>query len=68
MRTNLLLKVKEASNGKNLPAIGLMRTEDLIENWYKVQRFYIQVARELIVEQLKPKFELYAFDVLPINA
>lgn len=47
----------------------LMRAEDLIENWYKVQRnLYIQVAREFIVKQLKQKIGLNSHDVLPVNA
>lgn len=33
-----------------------MRVKDLIENWYEVHRnLYIQIAREFIIEQLKPQ-------------
>jgi len=34
----------------------LMRAEELIENWYEVQRnLYLQVARQFILEHLKQK-------------
>jgi hypothetical protein len=46
-----------------------MRAEDLIENWYEVQRnLYIQVAREFIIEHLKPQSRVSAHNVLPVNA
>lgn len=39
----------------------LMRAEDLIENWYEVQRnLSIQVARDFILEHLKQKVGLNA--------
>lgn len=39
----------------------LMRAEDLIENWYEVQRnLYIQVAREFITEHLTQKLGLHS--------
>lgn len=41
----------------------LMRAEELIENWYEVQRnLYLQVAREFILEHLKQKFGLNAYN------
>lgn len=47
----------------------LMRSGDLIENWYEVQRnLYIQVAREFIVEHLKPRGRGYAHNLLSVNA
>jgi len=34
----------------------LMRTEELIENWYEVQRnLSLQIARDFILEHLKQK-------------
>ena len=37
----------------------LMRAEELIENWYQLQRnLYIQVARDFILEHLKQKVGL----------
>lgn len=39
----------------------LMRSEDLIENWYELQRnLSLQVAREFILEHLTQKFGLAA--------
>ena len=36
-----------------------MRAEELIENWYQLQRnLYIQVARDFILEHLKQKVGL----------
>lgn len=47
----------------------MMRYEDIIENWYEVQRnLYIQVASEFIIEHLKPKVGLAAHNLLPVNA
>lgn len=47
----------------------LMRTEELIENWYEVQRsLYLQVAREFILEHLKQKVGLDAHQQIPVNA
>lgn len=47
----------------------LMRAKDLIENWYEVQRnLYIQVAREFIIEHLKPQVGFFAHNALPVNA
>ncbi len=47
----------------------LMRTGDLIENWYEVQRnLYIQIAREFIIEHLKPQVGGHAHNLLPVNA
>ena len=37
----------------------LMRAEELIENWYEIQRnLYLQVAHDFILEQLKNKLDL----------
>jgi hypothetical protein len=46
-----------------------MRTEELIENWYEVQRsLYLQVAREFILEHLKQKVGFNAHQQIPVNA
>jgi len=37
-----------------------MRAEELIENWYEVQRESLQVARDFILEHLKSKVRLDA--------
>jgi len=47
----------------------LMRAEELIENWYEVQRsLYLEVAREFILKHLKQKIGLTAHNPLPVNA
>jgi len=47
----------------------LMRTEELIENWYEVQRnLYLQVAREFILEHLTRKLSLNLHNRLSVNA
>jgi hypothetical protein len=39
-----------------------MRAEDLIENWYELQRnLSLQIAREFISEHLKQRMELNAY-------
>jgi hypothetical protein len=39
----------------------LMRAEELIENWYEIQRnLSLQVARDFILEHLTQKFNLAA--------
>ena len=46
-----------------------MRAEELIENWYEVQRnLYLKVAREFILEHLKQKLGFAAHNHLPVNA
>ena len=41
-------------------SLELMRAEELIENWYEVQRnLYRQVARGFILEHLIQKLDLY---------
>lgn len=47
----------------------LMRAEELIENWYEIQRnLSLQVARDFILEHLKQKVELKAYSQLSVNA
>jgi len=46
-----------------------MRSEELIENWYELQRnLSLQVARDFILEHLKQKVGLNAHAQLPVNA
>jgi hypothetical protein len=46
-----------------------MRVKDVIENWYEVQRkLYIQVAREFIIEQLKPQIASNSQTLPLVNA
>ena len=47
----------------------LMRAEELIENWYEVQRnLSLQVARDFILEHLKQKVGLNAHYQFSVNA
>lgn len=47
----------------------LMRAEDLIENWYEVQRtLYLKVAREFIVSRLSQKVKGNAHYRFSVNA
>jgi len=47
----------------------LMRTEELIENWYEVQRnLSLQVARDFILEHLEQKIGLNSHSQTPVNA
>ncbi|MCC5600898.1 hypothetical protein LC586_17160 [Nostoc sp. CHAB 5714] len=46
-----------------------MRTQELIENWYEVQRnLSLQVACDLILEQLAQKSSLNAHHDTSVNA
>ena len=45
-----------------------MRAEELIENWYEVQRnLSIQVARDFILEHLKQQVGLNTHSPLSVN-
>lgn len=47
----------------------LMRTKELIENWYEVQRnLSLQVARDFILEQLGQELGLNTQGKLSVNA
>jgi hypothetical protein len=47
----------------------LMRAEELIENWYELQRnLSLQVARDFILEHLKQKANLNTHGQLSVNA
>ncbi len=47
----------------------LMRAEELIENWYELQRnLSLQVARDFILEYLKKKVELKTQNLASVNA
>ena len=47
----------------------LMRAEELIENWYEVQRnLSLQVARDFILEHLKSKVRLDSHNLTDVNA
>ena len=47
----------------------LMRTKELIENWYEVQiNLSLQVARDFILEHLEQKMGLNTHSQIPVNA
>jgi len=46
----------------------LMRAEELIENWYEVQRNLSLQARDFILEHLKSKVRLDAHNLTDVNA
>ncbi|BAU07751.1 transposase IS701 family protein [Fischerella sp. NIES-3754] len=47
----------------------LMRAEELIENWYEVQRnLSVQVARDFILQQLGQEIGLNTHIQIPVNA
>ncbi|MBG1259431.1 hypothetical protein, partial [Nostoc commune] len=47
----------------------LMRTQELIENWYEVQRnLSLQVARDFILKHLEQRVGLNAHSQIPVNA
>jgi hypothetical protein len=47
----------------------LMRSEELIENWYELQRnLSVQVARDFILEHLKQNVGLNAHSQFSVNA
>ncbi len=46
-----------------------MRSEELIENWYELQRnLSVQVARDFILEHLKQNVGLNAHSQFSVNA
>ncbi|MHC5726958.1 MAG: hypothetical protein ACYTXY_23035, partial [Nostoc sp.] len=55
VRTSEAIKTHFFSAIRAFTQLELMRTEELIENWYEVQRnLSIQVARDFILEQRHP--------------
>lgn len=58
VRTTAAIKNHFFSAIRAFTQLELMRAEELIENWYEVQRkLSLQVAREFILEHLKQKVE-----------
>ncbi len=46
----------------------LMRAEELIDNWYEVQRnLSLHVARDFILEHLKKKVGMNTQNFVPVN-
>jgi hypothetical protein len=58
VRTTAAIKNHIFCSIRAFTQLELMRSFDLIENWYEVQKnLYLQVAREFILEHLKQKIE-----------
>jgi len=69
VRTTEAIKTHFFSAIRAFTQLELMRAEELIENWYEVQRtLSLQVAREFILEHLKQKVGLNTHNQLPVNA
>ncbi len=61
VRTTEAIKTHFFSAIRAFTQLELMRAEDLIENWYEIQRnLSLQVARDFILEHLTQKFSLTA--------
>ncbi len=69
VRTSSAIKTHFFCAIRAFTQLEFMRAEELIENWYEVQRtLYLKVAREFILEHLKQKLNLDAHNQLPVNA
>jgi hypothetical protein len=69
VRTSEAIKTHFFSAIRAFTQLELMRSEELIENWYELQRnLSLQVARDFILEHLKQKVGLNAHGQLPVNA
>jgi hypothetical protein len=59
VRTTEAIKTHIFCSIRAFTQLELMRAEELIENWYELQRnLYLQVARQFILEHLKQKLNL----------
>lgn len=69
VRTSEAIKTHFFSAIRAFTQLELMRTEELIENWYEVQRnLSLQVARDFILEQLSQKCCLNPHRSISVNA
>ncbi len=69
VRTSEAIRTHFFSAIRAFTQLELMRTEELIENWYEVQRnLSLQVARDFILEQLAQKCGLNAHRDISVNA
>jgi hypothetical protein len=69
VRTTEAIRTHFFSAIRAFTQLELMRAEELIENWYQIQRnLSLQVARDFILEHLKQKVELNAHSHLSVNA
>nr|WP_230966200.1 transposase [Nostoc sp. NZL] len=69
VRTSEAIKTHFFSAIRAFTQLELMRTEELIQNWYEVQRnLSLQVARDFILEHLEQKMGLNTHSQTPVNA
>jgi hypothetical protein len=69
VRTSEAIKTHFFSAIRAFTQLELMRTQELIENWYEVQRnLSLQVARDFILEHLEQKMGLITHSQIPVNA
>ena len=69
VRTTDAIKTHFFSAIRAFTQLELMRAEELVENWYELQRrLSIQAARDFILEHLKQKVGLNSQCQLPVNA
>lgn len=69
VRTSEAIRTHFFSAIRAFTQLELMRAEELIENWYELQRnLFMQVARDFILEHLKQKARLNSHCQLFVNA
>ena len=69
VRTSAAIKTHIYCSIRAFTQLELMRAEELIENWYEVQRsLYLKVAREFILEHLKHKARFDTQNQFSVNA
>ncbi len=69
VRTTSAIKTHFFSAIRAFTQLELMRSEELIENWYEIQRsLSLQVARDFILEHLQQKVGLNAHSHVSVNA
>ena len=69
VRTTEAIKTHFFSSIRAKTQLELMRAEELIENWYELQRnLSVQVARDFILEHLQQKLAPNAHSEFSVNA
>ncbi|MBD2248066.1 transposase [Nostoc sp. FACHB-888] len=69
VRTSEAIKTHFFSAIRAFTQLELMRTQELIENWYELQRnLSLQVARDFILEHLEQRMNLNPHIQIPVNA
>ena len=69
VRTSEAIRTHFFSAIRAFTQLELMRTEELIENWYEIQKnLSLEVARDFILEHLKQQVGLITHSQIPVNA